>query len=101
VSDDIQACRTLNQAAMRALVILAPALMSTEDVSIDEEVIRASRIDPLATQRMLDILQDLSGRFERALVQADWESELENAIVEAARRLPPLDAQAESSREIG
>jgi hypothetical protein len=101
VEDDIQACRVLNQAAVRALIILSPALMSSEDTSIDEDVIRASRIDPLAAQRVLDILQDLSGRLERALVQADWEAELENAIVEAAKRLPPLGDKLKSDRKTG
>jgi ABC-type methionine transport system ATPase subunit len=91
VGADIQACAALNQATLRALVVLSPALMSSDEASLEDEAMRAARIDPLATQRVLDILQDLSSRFERALIQADWEAELENAIIEAAARLPAVE----------
>ena len=102
VGADIQACAALNQAALRALVVLSPALMSNTEASLEDEAMRAARIDPLATQRVLDILQDLSSRFERALIQADWEAELENAIIEAAARLPAVEIrQSGGMREAG
>ena len=92
----------VGHAASRALLVLSPALIATSEVRPEDEAIRAARIDPVATQRLLDILQDISSRFERALVQADWEAELENALVDAAAKLPAAESSAPNQlREAG
>jgi hypothetical protein len=102
VGEDIQANAALSQAALTALAILSPTLPRGEKPQLDEDVARAARLDPMATQRTLDMLQDISGRFERALVQADWQAELERTLVEAAAKLPATEpGDAGFQREAG
>jgi len=81
---DCQASHTVCSAAFQALLVLSPSLRQGQD----DLLAAATRLDQPAVRRVLDMLEETSTRFKTALHLAQTETDMESALIEAARRLP-------------
>jgi hypothetical protein len=83
---DLQASLALSRATLRALAALSPLLNTAAEAALEEEAAHAT--ERAASQRTIDIVEDVRLRLQHAPAEARVARALERALVDAAEALP-------------
>jgi len=79
---DVQACLALNRATLRTLAAMSQLLTSAAEAACEEEADRAR------SPRVIEVLDCVRERLQRAPAEARMVEALERALAEAAEALP-------------
>ena len=92
VDADICASLAISLATLQAFTALSPLTRPTAEASVEDEIARIAGQDQAAARRVLDMLQDMRDRVQRAIDQTWLQRDLELAILKAATALPDTEA---------
>lgn len=96
VDADVCASLAISLATLQALTALSLTGRPTAEATVDDEIARIAGLDQAAARRVIDMLQDMRDRVQRAIDQTWLQRDLELAILKAATALPDIEARESS-----